>query len=309
MADLHLTTPVALFVYNRPDKTRQVLEQISEVKPETFLVVADGPSSEKPKDAVLCERTRDVIRDNITWECDVLWNTASENLGLKERFVTGLKWIFEREKEAIILEDDCLPSRSFFQFCMEMLKRYRHDDRIMDIGGTNYLGEWKSEQQDYHFSLHGGIWGWATWRRAWERYDPEMELWMSEETRQAVRDVIANKRQADYVEYLYDRTYHGKIDTWDYQWGFARHINSSLSVVPSVNLVTNIGFDANATNTDSNDSPMSEIPRHEINFPIEHRDVVAPDRKYDARLHKQRPLTDRSRLLRTGRQLYERIVT
>lgn len=307
MSDRELTTPVALFVYNRADKAEQVLDQISAVEPEQLLVVADGPRADADDDADRCEATREVVKEGIDWECDVAWNTAETNLGLKRRFATGLEWIFERQRAAIILEDDCVPNQSFFRFCSEMLDEYRNDERIWDISGSNHLGEWKPDYTDYHFSNYGGIWGWATWRRAWECYDPKMELWADQEIRQRVRDVIADDNQADYVEYLYDRTYRGDIETWDYQWGFARHRNSGLSIVPSKNLVSNIGFGDDATNTQSEDAAMANVSREELSFPLEHPNYVAVDRAYDRQFHKLRPLSHRNSFLRWGRRLYERV--
>lgn len=299
----HLSTPVALFIFNRPHKTAEVVDQITAVEPSTLLIVADGPRENHPEDPSRCEHARSVVEEAVEWDCDLRWNVADENLGLKRRFVTGLEWIFEQEQEAIILEDDCVPSESFFRFCSEMLDEYRHDERIMDIAGSNHLGEWKSDRQDYHFSLYGGIWGWATWRRAWEWYDPEMELWEDSEVRQRVRDVIAVDDQADYIEYIFDKVYEGEIETWDYQWGFARYINSALSIVPSRNLVSNIGFDDDATNTDAEDSDLSAIPRNDLDFPIDRQKYVAVDREYDRRFHLKRPLSERYRFFRNIRDI------
>jgi hypothetical protein len=283
-----LETPVALFVFNRPGKTKQVLDQIAAVKPSTLLVVADGPRDSHPTDEEKCRRTRTVINNNVDWECEIKRNYSDHNLGLTERFVTGLRWIFESVKEAIILEDDCIPSESFFRFCQEMLDEYRSDERVMEITGTNHLGEWKNDRQDYHFSLYGSIWGWATWRSSWEWYDPEMQLWEEPEIRDRIADVIADEGQFEYVERVYKQTYKGEIDTWDYAWGFARHRNSALSVVPSRNLITNIGFGAEATHTDNEDSELAELPRYELDFPISWNEFLAIDREYDKRFHKIR---------------------
>ncbi|WP_408957712.1 hypothetical protein [Natrinema sp. 74] len=169
-----------------------------------------------------------------------------------------------------------------------MLEEYEGDKRIWDISGTNYLGEWQSEQQDYHFSYYGGIWGWATWRQTWEKYDPEMDLWGQETVKRRLQDVLASRSQYEYLRTVYERTYEGEIETWDYQWGFARHINSGLSVVPAQNLVTNVGFGDNATNTTDESSNMANIPRGNIEFPIDSHDYVAVDRKFDREFHKLR---------------------
>jgi len=302
MGSFSVDTPVALFVFNRPDRTRQVMEEIAAVKPRTLLVVADGPREGHPDDETKCQDTRAVIDDNVSWNCTIRRNYADHNLGLFERFVTGLRWLFQDVSEAIILEDDCVPNRDFFRFCETMLEMYRDDERVMDISGSNLLGGWKADRQDYHFSYYGGIWGWATWRRAWELYDPEMSLWTEPEVRQRVRDVIADRRQYRSLEMLYKEAYQ-KQETWDYPWVFARQINSALSVVPAENLVTNIGFGEEATNTTNKDAKLAKIPQGSLEFPIERNQFVAVDREFDRRYHRMRPISHRNRLLRACRTL------
>lgn len=276
--------PVAIFIFNRPEPTKRVFRQIAEVEPSILYVVADGPRFGVPTDPDRCRVARS-ITEQVDWDCEVHREYADENLGLKQRFVTGLKSIFETEQQAIILEDDCIPNQDFFRFCETMLRRYADDERIWDVAGTNYLERWRDNQQDYHFSNQGGIWGWATWRRSWEDYDPEMELWTDTHVRSRLRDVIADGSQYEYLRTVYRRAYRNEIETWDYPWGFARNINSGLSVVPSRNLVSNIGFGSDATNTTENEGPLSAIPRHPMSFPIEFKEYVAVDREFDDRFH------------------------
>lgn len=283
----HVESPVALFVYNRPETTRQVFNKIRDVKPESLYIIADGPRSDVENAEEKCRETRSVT-ETVDWDCSVHRDYAEANLGLKERFVTGLDTIFSREERAIILEDDCVPNQDFYQFCDEMLEKYENDNRIWDVSGTNHLGTWKTNEQDYHFSYYGGIWGWATWRRAWQEYDPEMTLWGEPAIRQRVRDVVASESQYQYLRTIYERCHDGRIETWDYQWGFARHINSGLSVIPSENLVSNIGFGENATNTTDESATMADIPRGHIGFPIDFKNYIVVDRNYDAEFHKRR---------------------
>jgi hypothetical protein len=227
------------------------------------------------------------VTENIDWDCEVSREYADRNLGLKRRFVTGLRSIFEAEERAVILEDDCVPNQDFFRFCDVMLERYANDERIWDVSGTNHLGRWRDDTQEYHFSNQGGIWGWATWQRAWKAYDPDMELWTDEYVRSRLRDVIADDSLFEYLYTVYDRSYHNEIETWDYPWGFARNINSGLSVVPSRNLVSNVGFDSEATNT-TDEGPMSAIPKHSISFPLDAPNCVAVDREFDREFHRLR---------------------
>lgn len=281
-------TPVAIFVYNRPDKTRQIADRLQEVQPRTLRIVADGPEKGNPKDARAVEKVRGVL-EAIPWDCDLERNYAEENLGLKQRFVTGLDWLFGLGHErAIILEDDCLPDPSFFRFCERMLDEYSDDQRVWDIAGTNHLGTWKEKKQDYHFSCYGGIWGWATWKRSWEAYEPDMSGWSLETVREEIRDFIASDEQFEYVQQVYDRAFREANQTWDYPWGYSRHANRALSVVPSRNLVVNIGFGADGTHTKQGTHPLSPPSVHSFEREIAIRDRVERDRAYDAEIHELR---------------------
>lgn len=280
MTDWDLDSPVCMFIFNRPEPTRQVFERIRKAKPPRLYVVADGPRDDVEGEAETCREARAVTED-VDWDCEVYRNFAPDNYGIKQRFVTGLEWLFKHEPEAIILEDDCVPSSDFFRFCDTMLERYRDDERIWDVTGTNYLETWKPQTADYHFSHLGGIWGWATWRRSWKEYDPEMTLWEDDEVRDRLRDVLANRSLTAYAETVYSRTYRGLIETWDYQWGFAKQINSGLSVVPAKNLISNIGFGEGATNTTEQDRTLANVPTHELTFPLEDPPSIAVDREYD----------------------------
>jgi hypothetical protein len=247
----------------------------------------------------------------VDWDCRVHRNYASENLGVFERIWTGIDWVFRNEQEAIILEDDCLPNPHFFRFCERMLDQYRGDERVMDVTGTNALEQWKPDIQDYHFSYHGIIWGWATWADAWEHYDPEMKLWNDPEIRKRVRDVMADDVQYRYTEREYDSTELGGRDTWDYQWSFARYRNSGLSVVPARNLVSNIGFGTGTFHSDSDGDPRANLPTFDINFPVRQNEFVAPDRTYDRKYRDLRvPFWYRNEMLTRLRDLLvEHIVT
>jgi hypothetical protein len=287
MSEYNLETPVALCVFNRPQTTRRVFDRVAQAEPPELYVIADGPRSDVPGDERRVEEVRDIVTA-VNWDCELQTNFAETNLGVKERFATGLSWVFEDVDEAIILEDDCLPHLDFFRFCERMLEMYRGDERVMDVTGTNAQKRWKDDRQDYHFSFHGLIWGWATWDDAWDEYDPEMSLWDNPELRERVRDVVADDAQYRYTKRLYDDVYRGELDTWDYQWGFARQRNSGLSVVPSRNLVTNIGFESGTFHEDAEGDPRANLPTHGLDFPIERNPFVAPDREYDRRYHDMR---------------------
>ena len=278
-----MKTTVAFLVFNRPDTTETVFETIRQAKPPKLLVVADGPRANRVGEAEKCAAVRN-ITERVDWECEVIRNYSDVNLGCKRRVSSGLDWVFNTVEEAIILEDDCLPHPSFFRFCDELLDRYRHDERIMMISGTNYLGEWKSHIQSYHFSYYGGIWGWASWQRAWKYYDVNMYLWKHKEVKDRIRDILANDYQYRLREKLFEATFLNQINTWDYQWSFARLLQSGLSVVPCTNLVSNLGFREDATHTNSNNSALSKLRTLELKFPIRHSDFTAIDRLYDQKM-------------------------
>ncbi|TRU16354.1 MAG: glycosyltransferase family 2 protein [Microcystis aeruginosa Ma_QC_B_20070730_S2] len=281
MANFQLTTPVAFLIFNRPDTTARVFEAIRQAKPPKLLVVADGPRPDRPDDIEKCKAARAII-DGVDWDCEVLTNYSEVNLGCKNRVSSGLNWVFDTVEEAIILEDDCLPHPDFFRFCEELLEKYRDDKRIMAIGGTNVMGEWKSSVQSYHFSYHGSIWGWASWRRAWCYFDLDMRLWANQEIRNRVRDVIADNRQYQKRAIVFESVYRKEIDTWDYQWIFARLVQSGLTVIPCVNLVSNLGFaHEDATYTKSRNEFLSNLERIDMIFPIKTNEFIAIDRDYD----------------------------
>jgi hypothetical protein len=203
------------------------------------------------------------------------------NLGCGIRVATGIDWVFEHVDEAIILEDDCLPHVTFFRFCEELLEKYGDDKRIMMISGTNLLGEWKLNSQSYHFSYYGGIWGWASWKRAWDYYDPKMELWNVKEVRNRIKDILIDDYQYKIREKIFENAYLSKVDAWSYQWSFARLSQSGLTIVPSVNLIANIGFNEYATHTKPSISKLANIETKAIHFPIQFNRFTVVDRDYD----------------------------
>lgn len=299
-----LETPVAMMVYNRPEHTARVFERIADAEPPVLLVVADGPVED---DREQCQKTR-AVTEAVDWDCTVHRNYADTNMGIKDRFQSGLDWVFDTVEEAIILEDDCLPNRSFFRFIEGMLEEYRDDERVMDVSGSNHLETWKDDIQDYHFTRYGGIWGWGTWADRWELCRQDMEGWNDERVKAIVDGYLDSRRQQVYLRYLLDMTSSGNLKTWAYQWGFTRAANWSLTVTPSRNLVSNIGFGEKATNTTAENSDLASISTHELSFPIERRDLVGPDSQYDQKYFElSTSIWDRYKLLQRVKKLYNRL--
>lgn len=278
--EMKLTTPVAFLIFNRPECTERVFAEIARAKPRKLLVVADGPRPEKAGEAGKCEQTRKII-SSVDWDCEVLTNYSDVNLGCKRRVSSGLDWVFETVEEAIVLEDDCLPSPSFFPFCEELLARYSDDSRVMQICGSNYLDAGTDES--YFFSKYGPIWGWASWSRAWKFYDVDMKLWPNIKKNRLHYDFCFNENEVAAREEIFDSVFSGHIDTWDYQWVFAKLINSGLSIVPQKNLITNIGFGEEATHTTSKNDKRSLLKRNELDFPLNHPATLIKNYELDFR--------------------------
>jgi len=237
-----LISPVVFAIFNRPDTTARVFQEIRKAQPKRLYVIADGPRLDKRDDETKCEGARAVL-EGVDWDCEVFKNFSDVNLGCGRRISSGFDWVFEQEEAAIILEDDCLPSQSFFSFCQEMLLQYKSDTRIMHVNGSNFNEERNLNNDSYFFSRYNHVWGWATWRRAWKYYDYDMKMWPTFRAEMRMSDVTDNPKEIKYWSAFLDAC-HGKriVSTWDYQWTFAIWSNNGLCVTPRKNLVSNIGF-------------------------------------------------------------------
>lgn len=268
-------------VFNRPDLTARVFAEIAKARPEKLLVVADGPrgSSDEKK----CAQVREIV-ERIDWKCDVLRNYSDKNLGCRKRVSSGLDWAFENVEQAIILEDDCLPHPTFFRFCETMLERYRNDERIGHIAGSTPVQGVRSSQYSYRFSRCTIVWGWATWRRAWQYYDADMPLWPETKASKRHYDMFPDIKVALFCEHLWDDVFCGAVDTCDAQWLFSQRIRNSFSIMPNVNLVSNIGFGKNALHTKNKRHPCAGLALQNMEFPLRHPAGLTVDEEADQRL-------------------------
>jgi hypothetical protein len=275
-----LNTPVLFLVFNRPDTTRQVFEAIRKAQPRQLFVAADGPRPGKPGEKEKCEEVRK-IATAVDWDCEVKTLFRDENLGCGRGPATAITWFFENVEQGIILEDDCLPHNSFFFYCEELLGRYRNNQNIMLISGLNLFDKRKLKTS-YFFSHYAGIWGWATWKRAWEKFDYNLNAWSDNNIRRHVLDFFENKIQREYYQNIFERTFQkDNVTWWDYQWFFARIYQRGIGIIPQKNLITNIGFGAAATHTTDKSSFQASLVRKEINFPLQHPAGIEIDRNYD----------------------------
>jgi hypothetical protein len=273
-----MKTPVAFIIFNRPDTTNRVFEEIVKAKPSTLLIVADGPRTDKPGDIEKCSAARAVV-EKIDWDCEVLRNYSDVNLGCKRRVSSGLDWVFDNVEEAAILEDDCLPDQSFFIFCSEMLDRFRNSKNIMHISGTNLLAG-HPMKNSYLFSRYGGIWGWATWKRAWRYYDESMLAWekLRDNSRWLELVCETSEEVKSRIE-TFNKVFGNEFDTWDYQWicktlGWLKYNSKN-------NLIENIGFREDATHTHVvNDLFM--VKKEPLNIPFLHETSIARNLEFDS---------------------------
>ncbi len=268
-----------LTIFNRPDTTARVMEAIRIARPSQLLIVADGARGNVDGDPEKCAAAREIAA-NVDWNCRVLTNFSAVNLGLRKRMQTGLDWVFEQVTEAIILEDDCLPHPTFFRFCSELLERYRNEPSIFTIGGTNFQPVGRRIEYSYYFSAYPFVWGWATWRRSWQLYDGDMREWPALRGTQW-HDVLQDRDAARYWNYLFEKTFEG-FNTWDYQLTFTSWRHRSLNIMPSVNLISNLGFGPDATHTVNGSGPRyAELPVEPIKFPLSHPPVISRDETQD----------------------------
>lgn len=287
-----------MLVFNRPETTFQVFEEVRRARPARLYVASDGPRPNRAQEAGLVERTRGIV-DAVDWPCCVRTLFRDENLGCRNAVSGALDWFFEQEEEGIILEDDCLPSQSFFGFCDVLLERYRDNTRVFNITGFNKQQRWKPVKHDYFFSSAGGIWGWATWRRAWRCYDPEMnelESWSETQYLQQKLGKTLGKLRQRQLERAAENIRNGKISSWAFPWAYTRLKHDAFACVPSRSLVENIGFGAGATHTLK--GPDERIVREELTIPFRMNDRLEADIAYDLRF-----LGHRSIRQRIGRRL------
>jgi hypothetical protein len=203
------------------------------------------------------------------------------NLGCRHAVSSAITWFFEQEPEGIILEDDCLPSQSFFPYCAELLGRFRDDERIMCITGNNFQKDMNGYPYSYYFSMYNHIWGWATWRRAWRYYDDTMKFYPEYVDYKFLKSVSSSRDFLDYWRRELDKVYHRTLDTWDYVWMFSCWANSGLTCTPRVNLVSNIGFGDGATHC-VHTSDCANLSRFDIEIPLKHPPLIVSNAEADA---------------------------
>lgn len=301
-----LSTAVVLISFNRPETTRRILDAIRMAAPTELFLIADGPRPDHPTDGDKCAAVRQVL-EVIDWPCAVHRRYSPQNVGCEANVELGLDWVFEHVTEAIIFEDDCLPDPSFFPFCEEILARYEHDPRIMHVAGSSlYLPPGLFAEESYAFSAWAGVWGWATWRRAWQTHRKLFPRDHAEPKRQsggAPEKFVPRQTSSGLLMSGGGRRYFrdvanekdGKQFGWDSHWALTVVTTQSLAVTPAVNLIENVGFNEEATHTKSSRTmPTAQA----IDFPLRHPPQVGLNENVEREL--ERILVRRvGRLVRT----------
>lgn len=269
-----IETPVAVIVFNRPDATARLLRRLATIRPRRLFVIADGPRVDVAGEESRVAAVARLFQD-LPWSCQVVSQSAHENLGCRRRVTSGLDWLFAEVPRAIILEDDCLPTESFFPYCEELLERYAADDRVASVCGMTHDLPGASGPASYRFSRYCFIWGWATWRRAWERYDPGLTPLDDGTIDDILRGVFPGWRARLYWKAILRRCQRGQLDTWDYPWLLSCWKHAMVHAVPSVSMVENIGIGSGATHTTVN--PYAVPAASDLAFPLRHPEEVAAD--------------------------------
>lgn len=275
---LRFNTPILFLVFNRIATTKKVFKSISNAKPPRLYIASDGPRLNRSDDDINVKAVRDFINQNINWDCEVKYLYRDNNLGCKEAVSEAITWFFDNEEQGIILEDDCLPSDSFYLYCQELLNKYKHHDDVYVISGDGRSTNRFKISGDYAFIKYPLIWGWASWSRVWKNYDKNIADWPDN------KETLPSKISNNYPTRVFwldtfNKMYSKSIDTWDYQFSYLVLKNSAKCIIPAKNLISNIGFGSDATHTKDKFSTSANVISYEISFPLK-EDISAKDSDY-----------------------------
>jgi hypothetical protein len=274
---MSFSTPILFLIFNRPEITQRVFEEIRMQKPKYLYVAADGARPHVVEDVEKCKATRALVIDGIDWDCEVKTLFRNENLGCGSAVSEAITWFFENVEQGIILEDDCLPHPSFFGYCEIVLERYKEDERVYGITGDNFQNGIVRGNSSYYFSRYFHIWGWASWRRAWIHYDYGLEQLEDFEKNKIITKIDKRKIFKSYWISIFEKTANKEIDTWDYQLQFSLWSSDGLIVTPNVNLISNIGFGEEATHT-TGSSPLAKMDTKDIEKLVHPKHIQADEK-------------------------------
>ncbi len=282
-SDAQFDIPIAMIVYKRADLTIRSFAAIRELKPAKLYIIADGPRDASEEKKV--REVREYLDTHIDWDCEVHRNYAPQNIGLRYRMPTGMKWVFETEEKAIFIEDDIDATQNFFYFCKEMLEKYEQDERVLMVTGSNIYPEDPSfGKEQILFSQFASIWGWACWKRSFELYDVNMRSWPQVRKSGEMKQRLTPEAY-DFYRVLFDDLQYHWHRTWDYQWTYIMLCGKGLGIVPRYNLVKNIGM-GNSDGEHRDDTKeridfVTGVERKEMVLPVVCPDDVVRNEDYD----------------------------
>ena len=265
--------PILFILFNRPNHARRVFERIRHIQPRELFVSIDGPRPGHPTDPEQVAACLALLEE-IDWPCQVQQLIQGQNLGCRQGVSTAISWFFKQVEMGIILEDDCLPDPSFFSFCRENLRYHQHNPGVMHISGVNFQGgQWRGDGS-YFYSKICHIWGWASWRRAWQHYDVNMSTYLAFRQHNLINTLFTDPQVQQFWIECFDGTFSGQINTWDFQWCYALWTNNGLCINPNQNLISNIGFGQEATHTKDNNDLFSNRPLQPLTEIIHPRFII-----------------------------------
>lgn len=276
MITYDINTPILFIIFRCPETSAKVFEQIRKAAPKRLYIAADGPRNKEEQ--VECEAARNVVK-LLDWDCDVFRLYQEINLGCDKHCFQAISWFFEHESEGIVLEDDCLPSYSFFGFCSTLLAKYRNDERIGHISGGNYLFGNNRGDGSYYFSNLTHVGGWAGWRRVWQSLCLSNNNFGLFERLDYLSNLPSHKEFYFYWNEMYGIANKNLDICWDFKYAYNNLINNRLSVIPNNNLIMNIGCTEKATHYIEN-YPFANIKCVEI-CDIIHPSFILPDIEAD----------------------------
>lgn len=265
--------PVLFLIFNRAESTLRVFEEIRKAKPNELFIAADGPRNQNEK--IKTDEARAIV-SKIDWDCRVKTLFRDENLGCKRAVSEAISWFFDNVKYGMILEDDCLPSQSFFSYCKNLLVKYENDERVFMISGQKSVW-YPFIKKSFVFSKRAYIWGWASWARSWKKYDlnnlNDTNIVEKLPSTSFFEKVLLRKRASDIRN--------GKLNTWDLQLEFTQRLDRGLCVVPKSNLVENIGFEISTHSFNKIDILFQKFKRKELSLPLKYPKRVIKNNLFD----------------------------
>jgi hypothetical protein len=252
-------SPVLFLLFNRPEHTKLVFQEIRNAKPSKLYIAIDGPRNNNKEDIVKIDTIKTYLQNSIDWNCDVKTLFRESNMGCKVAVSSAITWFFEHENMGIILEDDCLPLNNFFSFCDQLLSKYEYDERVRHISGVNFLNSNINISDSYYFSKFTHVWGWASWKRVWKDYSKDLLKDYNFNNFSKIYNIYPDRKICNAIIKELKKVQSEKLNTWDYQYLFLNFINNGLTIIPQNSLVKNIGFDLESTHTQINTYNMREL--------------------------------------------------